>query len=231
MKKFATLLAVLAMVGMASADNYGVLGYSEDTVMQSDMGDQCTGIPIYNHDYSCENGYCWQFGGIVPPYYGCWAEAYDVGPTNVECGLYWLTQIGYYMGRPMDCYVWDGGVYGPPSGVLCVVPGITGLNIGFWPDCTLNEVEINCCVTADFTIGYWADFSNEVCQWYCCADENGFGGYPWTCYAPGIGYPTGWGPPNYAFPSCISMCIGATINDDPSPAEAQTWGSIKALFE
>lgn len=231
MKKFATMLAVLALVGMASADNYGVLGYSEDTVMDSDMGDTCVGTLIYNHDYSCENGYCWQLGGIVPPYYGCWGEAYDVGAVNVECGVYWLTQIGYYMGMPMDAYVWEGGVTGPPTGVLCVVPGITGLSIPFWPSCGINEVEIGCCVPGEFTVGAWADFSLDICQWYTCADENGFGGNPWTNCAPGSGYPTGWNHPSVAFPACVSMCIGATITDDPSPAESQTWGSIKALFE
>jgi hypothetical protein len=29
----------------------------------------------------------------------------------------------------------------------------------------------------------------------------------------------------------MSLGLGATITDPPSPAESQTWGSIKALFE
>jgi len=131
----------------------------------------------------------------------------------------------------MDAYVWEGGVTGPPAGVLCVVPGVTGLNIGYWPSCTVSEVEIGCCVTGEFTVGYWADFSNEVCAWFVCADENGLGGNPWTNIAPGTGYPTGWQHPSVVWGGCVCLCIGATITDDPSPAESQTWGSIKALFE
>jgi hypothetical protein len=231
MKKFATLLAVLALVGAAGAADYSELGYSEDTIVISDQSDQCSGVMIYNHDFSFENGYCWQYGGIVPPYYGCFAEGFDVGAVNVECGLYWLSQIGYYMGQPLDAYVWAGGVTGPPGDVLCVTPGVTGLNIGYWPSCTMNEVEIGCCVPGEFTTGYWADFSAMVCQWYCCADLNGFGGFPWTCIAPGIGYPTGWQDPTLIWGTTQSMAIGATVTDDPSPAESQTWGSIKSLFE
>ena len=230
MKKFATLLAVLALIGTAGASSYRTLGYSEDTVMNSDMGDDCVGVQIYNHDFSCENGYCWQYGGIVPPYYGAFGEAFDVGAVTVECGLYWLSQIGYYTGQPLDAYVWEGGVTGPPSGVLCVVPGVTGLSIPYWPSCGLNEVEIGCCVTGEFTVGYWADFSDEDCAWYCCIDENGFGGYPWTCVAPGIGYPTGWQHVSVVWGAGVSCCIGATITDHPSASDSRTWGSIKDLF-
>jgi hypothetical protein len=234
MKKFATLLAVLALVGVAGADSFMTLGYSEDTVIEGDMGDQCVGIPVYNHDMSFENGYCWQINGCQPPYYGAYAEGYDLGEVNVECGLFYLTQIGYYTGQTLDAYVWDGGVYGPPSGVRCVVPGYTGMTIGYWPTCTLNEFELGCCVDTDFAVGYWGDWAaggDQICGWYVCSDENGFGGNPWTCIAPGIGYPTGWNPVTVTFPDCVSLGLGLTITDDPSPAESQTWGSIKALFE
>lgn len=231
MKKLATLFAVLALVGLANAANFGSVGYSDDTIIEGDQSDQCTGFLIYNHDFSFENGYCWQLQGTAPPYYGAWGEGFDVGDANIECGVYWLTQIGYYMGQPMDAYVWSGGVAGPPNGVLCVVPGIVGLNIGFWPTCTMNEVEIGCCVRSDFTVGYWADFADEVCGWYVCADENGFAGFPWTNIAPGIGYPTGWQHPRVAFPAAVSLGLGATFTDTPTPAQSQTWGAIKALFE
>ena len=230
MKKFATLLAVLALVGAASADNYASLGYSEDTITSGDQSDQCVGVLIYNHDYSFENGYCWQLGGCVPPYYGAFGEGFDVGAVNVECGMYWFSQQGYYNGFPMDAYVWEGGVSGPPGGVLCVVPGVTGLNIGFWPSCTMSEVEIGCCVGGEFTVGYWVDFSIELCQWFICADQNGFGGFPWTNIAPGIGYPTGWQDPTIIWGTTQSLGFGATLTDHPSAPESRTWGAVKDLF-
>jgi hypothetical protein len=231
MKKFATLLAVLALVGFANAETYSDLGYSEDTIVVGDPSDQCAGEPIYNHDGSFETGVCWQYGGVMPPYYGAWGEAYDLGMVNVECGLYWLTQTGYYMGQCLDAYVWEGGVNGPPSGVLCLEPCVTGLQIGFWPTITMHEIEIGCCVDGEFTVGYWGDFVDQACGWYVAYDQNGFGGYPWTCFAPGAGYPTGWGDPNLMGYTCQSLGLGLTATDDPSPAESQTWGSIKSLFE
>ena len=226
------LVVVIALLAAlpADAEDYAELGYSEDTVTQSDMGDQCVGVPIYNHDSSFECAYCWQFAGIVPPYYGAFGEGFDVGAFNVECGLYWFSQIGYYMGQPMDAYVWEGGVSGSPGAVLCVVHGIAGLNIGFWPSCTMSEVEIGCCVAGEFTVGYWADFADEACAWYICGDQNGFGGYPWTNVAPGIGYPTGWQDPTLIWGTTQSFGIGITVTDHPSPAESPTWGQIKAMF-
>lgn len=111
--------------------------------------------------------------------------------------------------------------------MLCIVPGITDPCIGFWPSCA--EIEIGCCVSSDFAIGYWVNLEG-YCVYYCCADESGSGGYPWTCIAPGIGYPSGWQHPNVVLPDCVSMGIGVTATEDPSPVENDTWGEIKSLY-
>ena len=230
---FAALLALWVVSGLPStapASEVASLGYLEDTVIQSN-GRECVGTLVYNHDYSFENGYCWQYGGVAPPYYGALAEAYDFGFGTVECGVFWLSQITYIFPNPSDIYVWDGGVQGPPSSVLCMVAGVGFDNLPFWPSCGENEVEIACCVTGDFAVGYWVDDSEHSCRFFCCADENGTGGHPWTCIAPGIGYPSGWQHPGVAFPDCVSMGIGATVTEDPSPAESETWGRIKSLFQ
>jgi len=232
MKTLAILLVILAVTNAVGAEHFRELGHREDTVMRSDPGDQCLGVPIYNHDFSCENAYCWQGSAAIPPYYGAFGEAFDLGCANVECGLYWFTQIGYYTGGPIDVYVWDNGVpcpEDPPGDVLCVVPGVSGLHVECWPACTLNEIQIGCRVDGPFTVGYWTEFC--CCELYICADENGSGGCPWTCIAPGIGFPTGWHPVYDVWQDCVSLCIGATIIDDPSPAPSRTWGSIKELFE
>jgi hypothetical protein len=233
MKRLATLLAVLAMVGLANADSDHSLGYSEETVMFPAQGDDCSdGVFICNHDGSCENGYCWDQGGTGPPYYGAFAEGYDLGAGTIVCSAYWLTQIGYVMGATLDAYVWDGGVSEEPGDVLCLVPGVLPENIPFWPECGQNDVEIGCCVSGEFTIGWWADWAPSwICQWYCCIDENGPAGYPWTCVLPDVGYPSGWQHLNVIWGSGVSTCIGVYFGDDPSPAESQTWGTIKALFE
>jgi len=229
----AILLCLLVFYGAtesAGAGNFSSLGFREDTVVREDGADQCMGARVYNHDQSFENGYAWDNMGTQPPHYGCFGEAFDLGPVTVECGLFWFTQIGYYDNSPMDVYVWEGGVTGPPGEVLCVVWGITELNIAHWPECSLHEIEIGCCVSGEFTVGYWPDFYLQNAEWFCCADENGLGGFPWTCIAPGIYPVSGWQHVNVVFSSCRSMGLGATVVEGPSTAESESWGAIKSLF-
>jgi len=224
------VLGALVGAGLAVAGDFSSLGYREDTVIVDDGRDECVSALVYNHDYSFENAYCWQYGGVVPPYCGAFAEAFDLGAVTVECGVYWFTNIGWYPTAPTDIYVWDGGVHGPPADVLCVIPGVTGLNTSYWPTCVENDIEIGCCVNGDFAVGYWADWPGGCCEYWCCADENGPGGHPWTCIAPGIGYPSGWQHPNVVFSECVSMGIGVTVTEDPSPVESETWGALKSFF-
>ena len=229
---FVALLALWVVCGPADtarAANVASLGYREDTVIRSD-GRECVGTLVYNHDYSFENAYCWQYEGVAPPYCGAFAEGYELGSGHVECAVYWLSTLGWYP-DPMDVYVWDGGVHSPPGSVLCMMPGVAPVNVGYWPSCGENEIEINCCIRGECAIGYWVDNASQQCTFYCCVDENGIVGHPWTCIAPGIGYPTGWQHPNVVFPDCVSMGIGATVTDDPSPAESETWGAIKSLYQ
>ena len=225
----AVISALLGFVA-PGADDFSSLGYREDTVIESDGRDDCIGTFICNHDYSFENAYCWQLGGLYPPYYGAIAEGYDLGPATIECGVFWFTQIAYMYPAPTDIYIWSGGVDAPPSEVLCLIPDVSDFHIGLWPTCSENEVLINECVDSDFAVGYWQPLWGGACPFYCCADENGPGGHPWTCIAPGIGYPSGWQHPNVVWPNCKSMGIGATIIETPSPAESRTWGAIKSLF-
>jgi hypothetical protein len=225
---FAVVLVGAACTQPCRGDSFVSLGHREDTVIQAGSR-ECVGTLVYNHDYSFENGYCWQLEGVAPPYYGALAEAFDLGPGTAECAVVWLTNL-YELPDPIDVYIWNGGVDGPPEGVLCMVPGVDDLCVGYWPSCCENDIEINCCVAGDFTVGYWVDFSDSGCHEWCCADENGTGGHPWTCIAPGIGYPTGWQHPSVVYPDCVSMGIGVTMLDDPSPVGSRTWGTIKSLF-
>jgi hypothetical protein len=223
------VLCILTMSpNTTSANDAASLGYCEDTFIESD-GRDCAGVLLCNHDFSFENAYCWQYEGAAPPYYGAFAEGYEVGGRSVECGIYWLTTLGWYP-DPMDVYVWSGGVDGPPGGVLCMIPGVGPLNVGYWPACAENEIEMHCCSSGEVAVGFWSNNAGEQCTFYCCADESGTPGHPWTCIAPGIGYPTGWQHPSVVFPGCSSMGIGITVTEDPSPVESNTWGEIKSLY-
>jgi hypothetical protein len=233
MKKFAALLAVLAMAAVAAnASNPVQLGISNDVIVIGSGADACAnGVLNVNHDGSFENGYAWQYAGSVAPYYGAFGEGYDLGTGTVFCGAYWpSTMPGYFYGQSADCYVWDGGVGGAPGAVLGVTTGVVFPNVPNWPAAAQNDVDLNVAVTGPFTVGFWGNWPGALCGYFCCADLNGFGGYPWTNIAPGIGYPTGWNDPSIVWGTTQSMAIGAWFGGC-TPVEAQTWGSIKALFE
>ncbi|MBD3237405.1 MAG: hypothetical protein GF330_11925 [Candidatus Eisenbacteria bacterium] len=240
--RFATLLALMVLLIPAGAAAQTQIGHGDSASLRDDPTSNCAiGSLCRNDDGSAENGYSWDFAGTQEPYYGAFAESYDLGPGTVSCGAYWFTQIGYFYGRPMDAYVWEGGVTGEPGAVLCMLPQVVPTNVPFWPDCGKNDFSLDCDVTGEFTVGYWADFSDHAQEWFICADENGPGGHPWTCIAPGIGYPSGWQPVTVVFEECRSLLIGAHfIPREPSgveelpidapPAISSAWGRVKTLF-
>lgn len=234
MKKMSTLaaLALVGVAGIAGAANHAAqLGYS-DNVNTINQNDTVCGTLVLNADGTYENGYAWFYGGIVPPNYGAFAECYN-GNVQVCAVVAALTQIGYQSGQTMDVYVWqDGG--GIPGNVACVKTGVNPGPIAFWPSSSVhNTLMDNCCVTGDWWVGTWANWPNQFGGWYNSSDESGFGGCPMTNFAPGIGYPTGWGAVNlvYYFSGCHAMGLGAeTIDCGPVPVESKSWGEIKNLY-
>jgi hypothetical protein len=250
MKKLVVLFAVLALSILAAhATNPASLGYSENTTVVEGGDDDCAWGTLYsNHDGSFENGYAWQYGATVAPYYGAFGEGYDLGFGCVACGAFWLTTLpGYYSGQRADLYVWEGGA-GPvaPGAVLGVIGGVAFGNVPVWPTVGRNDVSMIIQVDGPFTIGYWGNWPGAQCAYFCAADLSyGGGGHPWTNIAPGIGYPTGWNDPSIIWGPTRSMGIGAWFVTEgcgpccepdpppppPVPARSSTWGSIKALFE
>jgi hypothetical protein len=190
-----------------------------------------------NCDGTFENGYCWRFGGVVDPYYGAFAEGFE-GIGSVGSLRVYLTQIGYYQGGLSELFVWgdDGGI---PGSVLHVRPGVDFGEMAFWPDVSAHDVPLSCIVQGAFYVGYQGNFQCEACQYYCAADEDGPGGNPWTCIAPGIGYPTGWQHPSLVWGDVQALGIGVQIalssGVEELPEESlydqrTNWGRIKALF-
>ena len=235
MKKFATLLALVAMIGVANASDFTSLGFTSEPGEVIGGGlDDCTGTLMYNHDYSFENGYAWQYGGVEPPYYGAFGEGFAMGmDVNVQCVSLWISHLGQYMGGPCDVYVWEGGVAGLPGNVLGVLTGVDPGAPAIWPAVSQHDVDLPdvFVVGGELTVGYWGDWVGGGTQWYCAADLDGFGGAPWTNLAPGSGYGTGWTDPSVIWGPTMSMGLGFYYGGEPTPAESATWGSIKALFE
>ncbi len=232
MKKLATLLAVLLLVAGASAANIGNMAGGVETTVVEPGTDTCVQTLYQNHDGSFENGFCWQYGGIAPPYYGAFAEGFTgLGTGYVECMAIWATQVGNYFGQTCDIYIWQGGVSGAPSTVLWQGTGAF-TSIPYWPTVGRNDFNVGFCLEGDFAVGYWVDASASVCPWYVGADLDGFGGYPWTNVAAGTGYPTGWQHPGVVWTSYYpqSLGFGVFFQAGMTPVEAATWGQIKNLF-
>ena len=229
--KFAAL--ALAMVwmtlpGTSGASEFMSTGPGQTTILPN-PGEDCFGIYTYNHDGTFENGYCWLYGGIVPPYYGALAEGFSNVGNLISCVTIYFTTTGGGIGLPIDLYFWAGGIDSPPGEVLLVCPDLVPENVPYWPDIGENVFELyGPSAGGSITVGYWDDFYSG--GFFVAADEDGPGGHPWTNIAPGIGYPTGWQPANTIWRDCQSLGIG--IHQILfSPIESSTWGEIKALYQ
>jgi len=237
MQTAASLLAVLIFAAGAGAADFASTGYSEKTVILPSGAEPCV-APLYvNHDGGFENGFCWQYGGVCPPDYGAFAEGFDMGAWvgwYIECVTLWATSVGYFLGQPLDVYLWEGGVGEPPGSVHFMITGAYLTNVPSWPMVGQNDIVFGGSIPArQFTVGFWADFSAMNCDWYIGADLDGSGGYPWTNVAPGLGYPTGWQHPDIVWSGYATQSLGIGIHAEEiviSPVEGTTWGQLKALF-
>ncbi len=230
-----SLIAAAVLVSLAAmpagASNAVSLGYSDSTRIVGPGTDACaSGSLIHDHDGSFETGYAWQFAGVVPPYYGSLGEGYDLGRGTIACGAYWVSGLaGFTPPYSVDCYVWNEGVGSPPDAVLGVVTGLCFDPIPNWPTVVEKDVDLAIAVTGPFTVGYWGNWPGGMCIFYCGADLDGPPGHPWTCIAPGIGYPSGWQDPSVVWGSTSAIGCGVYF-EQATPAESGTWGAIKALF-
>jgi hypothetical protein len=207
----------------------GTIGAGHGLILPSPDSNPCPPATLaLSFDGSAENGYCWQYGGIVPPYYGCFAECCDVG-ANTICGIQLLlTGVGYPC-RPCDLYVWaDAG--GVPGGVLGMTAGVNPCPVATWPSISTHDFALGSAGGGGLTwFGYWGDFSAQPCGYFVAADTNGFGGCPYTNIAPGIGYPTGWNNVSVVWGPTQAIGIGCWIGG-PVPTRDTTWGQIKNLY-
>lgn len=230
MKKLVVLFAFLSLAGYSDATvlTHGSVGRGHGVSLPSgDAG--CNGTLSMNYDGSAENGYCWHYGGIVPPYYGAFAECYDAAGyiTGIQLKL---TSIGWPC-LPCDLYVWldDEGL---PGSVLRSWAGYDPCPVAIWPDISTHDACVDCQrVDGPFWVGYWpGEFANSGCGYFIAADTNGFGGCPVTNVAPGVGYPTGWHSVSPIWGPTRAIGIGVWIGDCAVPTDESTWGQLKRLY-
>jgi hypothetical protein len=158
--------------------------------------------------------FAWSGDGSAPPYYGAFAECYDVpGPI---CGIVLdLTQNGGQAGQTCDLYVWadDNGAPGP---VLAMRSGVDPGPIAPWPEVSRHILSIP-EITPDgpYWVGFWGNWAGAPAGWYVGADGSSFeNGCPRTNIAPGQEHPKGWTDVKVPFLPADALGIGVQIAVD-----------------
>lgn len=234
-----TAVVLLASVGVVFA--LSSLSFSADphvhldplapgspAVVESE-GFGCGDLLLHATEHHC--GYAWQYGGVVPPEYGSFAECYS-GEFEICSAVFGFTQIGGQHDQTMDVYIWDDAS-GEPGAVLCMVSGVDPGPIAFHPSFSLHVVPLEgCCLKGHWWVGFWPNWPGELAAWYCAEDLTGFGGgCPMTKIAPGLGFPTGWQNVSMVWGPTQDMWIGAEVREcGVVPAEGTSWGRVKALY-
>lgn len=232
------LLAIAALVApLSGAHSEELTGkvYNGTEVIHGtveNQGDGGCGTLVFNADGTYENGFCWRYNGVVPPYYGAFAECYSSAEEVSVCSVVLdLTQLGTYAGQTSDIYVWDdaGGV---PGNVLCVRLDFDPGTPAFWPSVSRHTAILDgCCTSGDFWVGCWGNWPGEGCAYFFAADLDGPGGCPYTNIAPSSTWPTGWQNVSVVWGPTAAMGIGAEIHPcGATPTHATTWGRIKGLY-
>jgi len=203
---FATLLAAIPF--SSSGTELAVstsAGPGEGREVDTPRSDPCPpSVLVGNHDGSTENAFTWQYSGVQPPDYGAFAEGYPDLTEGIVCGgEFLLTRWGTMTGTgTVDLFVWeyDSGSDNPGS-VLSVTANVSIAGVARWPSISTFDLDINDAPAGPngIFIGYWPrSFEGVGGEFGCGMDQDGMGGVPRTNYAPGVGYPTGWGNPSMA---------------------------------
>lgn len=225
------LLVIATLAEAASEATHHSIGPGHGTVVASDRENPCPGSELLvNADGSYESGYIWQYGGVLRPYFGAFAEGYTA--VGTVCGIsYKLTSIQHQMLHdPMDCYLWaSDGV--DPLHVLAVVYDFFQGTAAIWPNISTHDADIpDTDVAGAFFVGFWPIWPGSWATWYVAADLDGPGGMPRTHIAPGIGYPSGWQDPSVVWGPTQAMGIDAyVLPAPPTTVQHTTWGWIKML--
>lgn len=222
------LLPTLLLCGMTDTARVGPIAPGAPSPTRA--GGACAGDPVIaHHDGGLENGIAWRNDGQQWDYIGAFGEAFDVGPGTIHCGVYWLTQIGFYDSVDSDLYVWEDGVSGAPGNVLLAHPGVVFENVPVWPAVGENRVPLEFTVSGPFTLGLWGNWPFESERYYLAVDSSSEPGPSWTFIASGLGYPDDWQHPTVAWDFAHDLGIGVVFEDQPVPVRSSSWGRVKQL--
>src|SRR5512140_391671 len=153
------------------------VGPAGGQVTLSDQGLQGRDATYLEHgDGTFENAYAWWSGGQGDPYYGAFAEGYDVGgPVTITGMRLYLTQIGSWdPALTEDLFVWGHGVEGGPGTVLGMIAGASVPAPPIWPGVGAFDFSIDATAGGQFYVGCQANWPYEDhVHWFNAVDLTG----------------------------------------------------------
>lgn len=222
---FACSIAGLApawLVGVAWASEartkvvgpgHGVLapGVVRDGVpaLEDAMGD-CGIVHMHAND-TYYAGFAWSYEGMVSPYYGAFAECYNVPGTI--CGIVLdLTETGAYADHTCDIYVW-ADEDGAPGEVLAVRHSVDPGPIAPWSEFSRHILSIpEITPSGPYWVGFWGNWEGQNEGFFVGADGAAFtDGCPFTNIEPSLDFPDGWNHVNTVFGPADALGIGVQI--------------------
>ena len=184
---------------------------------------------LMNADGTYETAYCWQYGGVVAPDYGAFAECY-FAPHPIRTLVFDLVGLGFPEPFSMDAFIWQDES-GKPGAVLWSRMNWNPGDPGIWPQVTRHTLAVDDDVTGGngWWVGWWGNWPGTNCYAATVADLDGGAGCPLTKVAPGQGYPSGWQHVSIVWGPTAALGIGAEV-DDATPVVTGSWGAIKRLY-
>jgi hypothetical protein len=233
MRRFGLVLALLAVLGTGRSlaqDPFLCLPPGGGPLIDHGSGTRDSLLTYGDGHY--ENAMTWQYGGVQLPYYGAFAECFS-GDWLLDAVVLDLTQLGGQEDQVLDAYVWnDGG--GIPGGILAMEVGIAPGPVAYWPNLSRHYAFLHAPypVHGPWWVGYWPNWPGEVAGWYVgCDHDSPLQGCVMTNIAPGIELPTGWHSVDVVWGGLHSAIgVSALVQEQPTSAQSDTWGSMKALF-
>lgn len=169
------------------------------------QSDPCT-LYLHADGGSYETAYSWDFGGVLAPTYGAFAERY-IGSFDVCAISLDLTTVTGETGIA-DLYVWADAA-GRPGAVISVATGFDPGPVAPWPEVSRHVGAISAsCAGNPVWVGFWGDWPDAANPWLIAADLDGPAGEPKTNIAPGNGFPQGWNDVEAVWGPTQSLGIG-----------------------
>jgi len=243
MRNLLIVVAVLALVGATFAENFA--STSDGSVSYPTV--KAPGTWINLTDGTVENGFIWQYGGVIawPDFSGSFAVqfaasdasgfTYPVEAINMALTLSKVSDQGTDSSITLFIIDYTGSI--PDETTIFYsqnIPVTTFGTIPTWPSFLRYVLPFAAPVAldGDFVVGFHPEWAGGYSKFFICQDTSAAPYYTrdWTFIATGIGYPAGWQRTGVVWGGSNNQYIEVELNDTVTTVESTSLGDIKNLF-